>query len=619
MTRKACGWALAGVAVLAALALLTVIIRPYVSNDEASHAIGQNGGQVWSDSKSVGVQAPAGAVNTATRFSFKKANTPQPPAPIDAALEPISPAIDITPDHQVPANTADVMFKVPSRVPLNAQNAQGVRQRSIYNAAIEVYNQQLGIWVPLKTTVSGNLLIAAAPHFSLYRAVWEKVSAVTLNLGNNQSVQLALNAFSNPINLLVDTWHALGKTLYRNLFGIFDPEKFECEPKDEDHEIEGVNQGTTDKFDACVKKESSETTLVMKNGWSVPLRFWTDASPTQVHPRLITGEADIASIVKNLYGAYTGTVYASGLSVAGFDITDKAPDKFQVNGRLTLAGTVTDLTLSLLTVIFPAETGNPGFRSLLTKAMDRTIGEYRLGTGRINPARAVAHLKEIAVGKSPTTAAQAAAAMDSVNCLANVGQSLQSLKNVPGAIADGLRQCFAKELLEKVGLKELKSSVQELLLALVKETKSLPALAQLFGISVASLVHQDPTKVSFTVQKVEDDSWLQGLWSYSCAGADDSIVVKGHTGVWRLKDYTSQNTYQTYTVPFSIGAVKGKLAIKLKAPLRLFKLPAGTVIPVRRATMPHSKYPAIELKNNRISTYLYWKGNPNGFAFPSIC
>lgn len=232
------------------IAMATVVVAvagllAYSLWPSSDSVVSAQGGEAWNADRTVAVQVLPGGATQNTRITFKKPDTTPKEAPIMTALEVIVPAVDIVPDHPLnvataaeqeaaayaegskPASKVRVKFKVPGNVPLSATGKDGKPRRSIYNAGIEVFNTHLQTWIPLETAVEGDTLVADAPHFSEFRAVWERTGEVVINAG--KSIKTTLNAATaHPIDLIGHTIGEYLRSFANNYAGIFDDRKMEA-------------------------------------------------------------------------------------------------------------------------------------------------------------------------------------------------------------------------------------------------------------------------------------------------------------------------------------------------------------------------------------------------------
>ena len=500
---------------------------------ESSAMIGAQGGEVWSDDHSVGVAVAPGGVSQDTTVAFKPSSVQAKEAPIMAAMKVIVPPVDIVPDHPLnvagteaalaavdknaPSSKVQVKLKAPKDVPLSRTDASGKPQLSIYNAGIEVFNTNYQAWVPLETTVQGDTLVADAPHFSEYRAVEVLPGTHTVNVSHAQAVQVTTDAATDsPLHLLA---HAVGEWLRAfalNAMGSFAPEKMEaCEKEpSKEYEVE-VTAKTPGKAGACMIEQNGNSQLLIKNGWSFPMMYTTDAS-AGVTAMTYPTELDLPSAARNklieLFGR--NVALASGLDVAKFQLGETAPAEFKVTGQFSATGFVVDVATALFSVFMP---------------------------------------------EGYVVAAQIGGMVDLYNCLyvSVVKVANLSLGDIPARIGEIAKACITPALAEKfAGI--------ELLKAFAKETRILPEFvdAATAGVYGAITGGDSLTKVVISVSKPSEQlKWLRGSWvdGGGGAGTDKKIVIKDDfTGTWNEINYTSQDTTASSSATFHVAMSSGR-------------------------------------------------------------
>lgn len=476
---------LLGVIATAVVIILTIILTTDHQDTARDSSFEQS--SILEKSEVVGVTTPSGErIDTIYKQPKGKLET----SPLAGAFEVIHPPVDITPVEKPQGTT--VSFRVPSRVPLSAKDKNGHPQRSIYNAAIEVYEPTMGAWMPLDTRVDGDVLTATAPHFSIYQAVWLKMGEQKIG-----DITVTTTPEMGPGEMLWRTGLEYLKQFAFNAIGKFDDSKFDCKNVDDSYKVTLEKPSKTDEFNACViKKDEGHSTILVKNGWAVPLRLTTNAGGVTADTR--PGDIDLVTMVRNHMGkAFTGSAYASGLDVGSFTLDHEvAPDKFTVKAEYSWLSTALDVTLAMLTAFFPAS-----------------------------------HLVE-----------KAGPLIDLGNCLTMAAQkSLMGTPgtDVPGKLMETAKSCMAPFIVDRFGLKGTLGSFAS---AFAKEAKILPELAQMGKIAaMKQLTGEDPTATSATVERVEEFDELQGAWIYRCAGSDDVFSVKGNKVDWMVKSFTGDS------------------------------------------------------------------------------
>lgn len=479
-----------------------------------SGVVGAKGGEVWSGDHTVAVAVQAGGVSQDTRISFKPSGANHKEAPIMKLMKVIVPPVDIVPDHPLkvvdaaaaltandaaPSSKVQVKFRVPSGTPLSRTGPGGKPQFGIYNAGIEVFNTNYQTWVPLETTVQGDTLVADAPHFSEYRAVQVQPGSFELEVGHGKPTHVTTEAASdNPLHLLA---HGVGEWLRSfalNAMGTFAPEKMEaCEKEpSKDYEVL-VTAQAHGKADACVTEQNGNSQLLIRNGWSFPMMYTTDAAKG-VRAIVYPTEMDLPAAVRNklidLFGK--NVALASGLDVAKYGMGEDAPEKFTVEGRFSATGFVIDIATALFSVFMP---------------------------------------------EGYIVAAQIGGMVDFYNCLYITTQKVINLPlgDIPGRIGEITKACITPALAEKFG-------GIELLKAFAKETRILPEFVDAATAGVyGSITGGDSlAKVTFQVTKKDQRlNWLRGTWKYDGPGSVKNLVIKDDfTGTWNEINYVTQDT-----------------------------------------------------------------------------
>lgn len=469
--------------------------------------LGKDGGTVWT-SHGVGVRVSAGVVAQPTELIVGEGQ-PHPHAPADGLLDVIGGPVNIVPDHVIPADKADVMFKVPAYVPtgIACSDNDPHAPRSICNAGIEVYNPVLQGWVPLETRIEhGDTLVAVAPHFSEYRAVWTRLGEFTVNIGS--TLKYTLTSLVTPDGLVAQTWLAYAKQLFENLTGHFDPEKMKpCEQHSAGDFTASFTKANP-KVAACVIGQGSELKVLMQNGWVFPVGFTTDAKEG-VEPVRYT-ESELTAMLRNQLAGLVAkgkTVFASGLDTAAFSIKDKAPTSFTVTSHLSWTGVAADLVAATFELFFP-------------------------------PGRVVEQIGKL---------------IDTANCVTTGYQKIpgMALGDVPGQLAEILKGCMLRGVLQAL-------RVNELVGALLKEAKILPELYQV-GQSIAHFARtgEDIATSTFVVSRPLEA--LKGQWTYECGGSGDVIdFVADGSDSWLQVEYGPDNSATRYETFFHTELKDGK-------------------------------------------------------------
>lgn len=477
-------------AVAGAIALALMFILSANEGQTPAPASTQNN-EVWSKEKTAGIRSTNGNVAATFGRPTGKLLT----SPLDSALEVIGEPVDITPTTQ--AKELSVVFSVPDRVPLKPKDANGEPQRSAYNAAIEVYEPSMGVWVPLDTRVEGKTLVAVAPHFSIFRAVW-------LRMGEQQvgEIKVTTTPAMTPSEMLWRTGLEYLKQFTFNAIGKFDESKFNCSNLNEDYGVTLEKPGLTADFNVCVtQKDDKNSTVLVKNGWAVPIHLTTDAK-SGVTPDVRPTDIDLVTMIRNkVGGVMTNGAYASGLDVGSFSVNhESAPAKFTVKAETSWAGTALDVTLAMLTAIFPSS------------KLAGKVGELA----------------------------------DLGNCLVTAGQKLATTPgtDVPAKLMEIAKSCMVTFIVDELKLGSM-------LGAIAKEAKIIPELLQLGKIASLKLVTgKDPVETTATIERTSGFEEIQGLWTYECGGSYDLFDVDGRDVSWTITSYTGDSgrvETKTYT------------------------------------------------------------------------
>lgn len=545
--------AVVGIIAVAIAIALTAILA--TDNGVSPMFEGKKG--VLEKNETIGVSAPDGERIAAT---FKKPSGKLEKSPLQNLFDVIGQPVDITPEHQT-AGTS-VSFRVPKHVPLDAKGKDGRLQRSIYNAAIQVYEPAIGGWATLDTRVEGDVLTATAPHFSVYQAVWLKMGEQKVG-----EIKVTTTPKMSPGEMLWRTGYEYLKQFAFNAIGKFDESKFDCKNVNEDYEVTLEKPNKKDEFDVCVtKKDEGHSTILIKNGWAVPLRVTTSVGG--VTPETRPGDIDLVTMVRNHMGkAFTGGAYASGLDVGSFTLDHEvAPEKFTVKAEYSWLSTALDVTLAMLTAFFPA-------------------------------SRMVE---------------QAGPLIDMGNCLAVAAQ--KNLMGTPGTdvpakLMETAKSCMAPFLIDRLGLKGTLGSFAS---AFAKEAKILPELAQMGKIAaMKQLTGEDPTATSATIEEAAEFEELQGLWTYECGGSYDLFGVNGRDVSWTITSYTGDSgSVETKTYAKGVLSAQGNKTLMTVEETNITGLKAGMVADV--AVLQGPGAPSVDIKFSQSNRFGYTRrGGPS--------
>lgn len=455
---------------------------------DTSATVGSAGGEARDWRRDVAVRVEPGGVARETRITFKDPAAIPPQAPIDSLLKVVGGPVDIVPDSTL--SKASVVFSIdPSQV---------------QNAGIQVFNPKLG-WIPLETRVEGDKLVADAPHFSMYRAVAVEPGQHNVTVGE-KVIPFTIAADDKPLGLFMQTGIELAKQMANNATGTFDDGKFRCQPAHPEYKVTANPPTNTAKVAACVitRDQPHGGTLVIKNGWALPMMFSTDA-PSGVSANVAPVTMETVPFVRNVLGKVAGNfAFVSGLETGSFTIGNAAPDSFTVTGRISWSATAVELAMSMLTVFFP--------QKLLASQTDMGV--------------------------------------DFVNCVAVTAQSIFGMASgeIAGKLADLLSKCAVNAMVEKFGY-------YELLKAVGQELKLIPALKNLVEVLKHAGLHQeDLSRSSFTIAMPgKEFEILLGNWFNECGGRDNIFKVDpDYKGAWINRQYNPNNSFVEHNTLFHL-------------------------------------------------------------------
>ena len=523
-------WLGAALAVVVTLGLGIAGYSAVGGHKTGGQRIGVDGGTAWNSGSSVGVRIGAHGVTRPTTVAFRKPSEVPPESPLTELVDVVVPAVNIVADSQI--SEADVIFVLdPAVVPAAPPSGTVTNQRTIANAGIEVFNDVIGVWIPIPTTVEdGNRLAARAPHFSLFRAVWNKLGEVAVKVG--RVVKVVLTTAMKPIDLLRQTGLALARTTFDSLLGRFDNSKYDCTKRNRTYSVTVTDDTKQGKLDACVVQSAPDRNqLLIKNALAVPFRF-SSSTPGLV-PDIATGEMDLLSVARSLTGTLTGDAYASGLDVAAFNLASDAPKRFTVKGELAWESMAVEFTVGVFMALLPAsKVAVTEYRTVVMKVQERLAVEVTRTATRLSYTR-ITEITEIVVREqrvAPTLAGQVQNLMSLVECAVTVGQKLvvNDWHNLPGQLADIARRCLIGTL-KAVG--EAKDAI-ELLKGIASEARLLPALGQLAAIDILNLVTgTNVAQVTFAVVWL-DPATLPFLGKWHAHGANLALHADGTGTFW---------------------------------------------------------------------------------------
>ncbi|GAA0909013.1 hypothetical protein [Virgisporangium aurantiacum] len=489
------------------MAGLAVVARLHKVPEAISPQLNSGGGLVWSGDGAVGVRVPPGGVSEPTRVRFRKPATDPPESPMSALFDVLVPAVDIVPTH--PIATADVVFKLdPAVVPSVATGPDGKPQRNVAGAGVQVFNETLGTWVTIPSSVqNGTELVAHAPHFSIFRAIWTKVGELVVDAG--RAVKVVIDTTVKAVDVLWRTGLSLITTFLNGLAGRIDESKYRCDPVNDEYSVRVTDDTRQGQLRACVvKQDNGVDKLLIRNGLAVPMRF-SASGVAGVTPNLVTGDLDLVSVARNLIGLMTNDVAASGLDVAGFDVVGAPPRQFTVKGELSWESAVVDLTMALITVLLPAgKAVTVEYRAVLIKVQERLALEVGKGAVRLSYQRIVETVELVArveMKASPTVVNRAMAVVQAVDCALNIGRKLivHDWHDLPGQFVDAARTCLIDAVVTKYKVGE-GGDIVELLKNIAQEGKQLPAIGQLAAIGVLNyFTGTNVARVAFDVSKAD--------------------------------------------------------------------------------------------------------------------
>lgn len=515
------------IALVLALAGVGGVVWNHYRPWQAAAAVGAKGGSAWAGNHGVGVRVTATS-GKATHLTFTEGEKRQK-RPLDSLTDQIGDAVDIKPDHNI-ANASQVMFKVPSRVPTNVDcnRDDPKRPRSICNAGIEVYNTTMQGWVPLPTTIEhGNVLVAEAPHYSEYRAVWAKVGDVTLSTFNGLVAHFKND--TTPDVILAKATGAFFTQLFNNLTGQLDHEKTEPCEKSPDKDFLVDFKDANDNIKPCVVKQGDATKLLVADGLALPIAVTADA-PHGVTPDRNT-EAELTIALRNLIASKVAggkTVIVSGLDTGTFtidpnnlsDANGKLTNAFSVKTSVSWTAVGGDYLIAALTLFFPEER--------VAEQVDKLV--------------------------------------DAADCMTTGFQKIPGMAagNIPDLLAETLKNCALPVGLEKGWLAKL--GVHELGGLFLKFPKLIAESWQI-GTNISTYLRTGKTKGDSTFN-VTSIKAFTGHWINQCPGrmdaidflhsdADDDSWVQQELG----PDNKPTDTRSTY---FEVEYEEGHLYMKVK-------------------------------------------------------
>lgn len=546
------------VIIVAVLSLVAVVIGAYlyVNRGQAPAAASQRltpkGGEVWDQTKVVGVRVSPGILTEPVTVAFGQPKIPTPESELSKLIKVVVPATDIVPDRPLPG--AEVVFKVDPGITANA--------------GIQVFNENIGTWVPIPTRAEGDRLIAKAPHFSIYRAVVINPGTYVLKAGE-KVINVIVTNVMKPIDVLWQTGFALAKDLLLNMLGQFDNAKFRCDPRNGLYQVT-VNDATRQhKLDACVvKARDSNNTLLIKNGLALPFVFTPDGKVPGLGLTL-TESDDIFGYAYNFVTLLLGGVAVSGLETGAFSMTADTPVRFAVNGQVSWAAAVFDMAMALATVMLPSSKTVAAESRLVMQRVYQRLSVVSNGVvTRIN-YRQIVETLDIVVRETrtaPTVAGQAKFILAVTNCAVSQGNKLKpgSPQDIVGVMVEAVQSCL-EAASSLVNLGEFKDAVS-LLSSITGMAKVLPETGQLAGLGIVNLfTGDDNSKVTFTVRRTNPalDVFVSDRWEYSCGDVAVNMTIRSdYTGFMTTKYPLSFNVpnpqYRTITMKFHLVVEAGK-------------------------------------------------------------
>lgn len=547
-----------GLGVLLVLAVVvSVLWNPFGwFKDRPSSAraavIDSQGGLAWNPDQTVGVRVQPGGVQAATTFTFTAPGRELPESPLGDLVDVLVPAVDIVPKGSNVTN-ADVIFKIdPAKLPPAPSGSASAAAPSsapsvpvqgtatMANAGIEIFNEDLGTWVPIPTTIEDNhSLVAHAPHFSILRAVVNKIGEFTVDVGK-KVYKVVQTVVMKPIDRLWNFGVTVVKDLYYSLTGQFDPAKFKCENRNANYRVTVDDLTGQKKFDACVvTADGSANTVVIKNGLALPFSFKPRGDVVGVSPKF-SDDGDVIVLARNLLYLLAGNVAVSGLEVGSFALAADAPKDFVLEGQLSWIGAAVDIIMALATVFLPkAKVVAVEYRALFVQVRQRLTVIAAGRTIAVSYQESVRVLelviKELKV--EPTLAAQAQFVMAAINCGIEQARlfKIRSPGEIPGALVQAAKGCFelALGILTNKGTDAM--PMVELLHSVISQTKTIFETGQLAGVAIVNLLTgKNNAKVDFRVRQIDPKlEPFVGAWEYSCGDIVYKMTVKSdYTGQW---------------------------------------------------------------------------------------
>ncbi|MFF1613047.1 hypothetical protein ACFVYA_35215 [Amycolatopsis sp. NPDC058278] len=437
-------------------------------------------------------------------MTFSPAPDRLPEAPISAAAVVLGAAVDIAPSN--PLTEADVVFTFDQSTVPSSAASPGKPLPTIENAGIEVFNEAIGTWIAIPSTIDRehNQVRAHAPHFSDYRLAIGKIGSVLIN-GAKRGVTVVYDATMSLVDHFRQAIFGLFTDIYRDLTGTFDDSKYRCDTQDPAYQVDIADATRQHKIAACVKKADGNTSQVLiKNGLAAPLVF--HSTVTGISPEF-SSETDVVAMARNFAGLLLGNAYVSGLETTSFSISPKAPDTVNIDGSVSWVAVAIDMALAAVTVILPeSKATTTEYRTTLIEVQKRLMVELRRGTLRITAERSTTILQEVIreTKVSSTAAGQATLVLDTLNCVAagtNATVTAHDWVAATEAITTIIKNCLSTAA-KAVSFTDVKVML-DALGSIASTVKTIPEIGQLAAMRILALFGQDATTVRFTIRRGE--------------------------------------------------------------------------------------------------------------------
>ena len=485
-------WAVAGLVVLVLLAAVGWYVLGPSTAATAGHTLGRAGGTIADPHHGVAVEVAPGGVTPGTSIAFRDPGRSLPESPLAALFDVLVQPVDIVPVGGTITNASVVFTIDPAAIPAG---------RTIQNAGVEVFNNDMDTWVPIPTQVRGkDQLVARAPHFSIFRTVINKIGNVVIDAG--RAVTVVLTAAMKPVDILWSVGLGLFKTFFEDITGRFEASKYTCDPRNQGYQVTVVDDTRQGELAACVVKRSDGTSeLHIKDGLAIPMKF-SAAGTTGLSPSF-NGVDELPTMVRGFADMLLGSAAVSGLDVTALHMATGTPKKFTVNGTLSWVAAGVDILVGLLTVLLPeTKSVTVTYRSVLVEVEERLAVSAGKDMTAVSFTSVTSVLESVVRTQkvSPTVYGQASMVLAAINCAVAPleGVKIRHWSEVVPTIVDVIHTCLDTAVkLAKVSEWE---DALKLLANIVSQAKTIPEIGQLAAIGILDLfTGSNVAKVAFTV------------------------------------------------------------------------------------------------------------------------